>query len=253
MENRDRFTGRSENYSKYRPGYPVDLISVLEMSMGLTRDTIVADIGSGTGILARLFLDNGNRVYCIEPNDDMRARAESDLSGYANATVIEGTAESTGLPDQSVDMIVAGQAYHWFDREASSREFRRIVSGEGSLVLVWNDRVDKDTGINAAYEEICRKYGKGYHRSGSSVLEPDFADQLFREGLKKFLIPNPQKIDMETLKGRYLSSSYSLNPDDERYPGLIKALEKAFEKNKKKGFVTMEYETKVYAGKLLKS
>lgn len=250
MNNREKFTGRSANYSDFRPHYPSELLSLLERSADLSIASVIADIDSGTGILARLFLENGNKVYCVEPNYEMRARAASDLSNWKNAVIIDGSAEATGLPDHSVDLIIAGQAYHWFNQEKSKREFNRIITDRGSLALVWNDRVETGKGINSAYEQICRTYSRGYHSRGSTFLSPDFENQLFGQSLKKFTISNPQRMNLETLIGRYRSSSYSLEPGEKRYRNAVEALENAFYSYAKDGYVTMEYETRVFTGML---
>ena len=112
---RERFSGRAEYYSKYRPNYPVSILQYLERELGLSRNAVVADIGSGTGIFAELLLRNGNRVFGVEPNDDMRTIAESTLSSYENFTSIKGSAEHTTLPAASVDYVTAAQSFHWFD------------------------------------------------------------------------------------------------------------------------------------------
>jgi ubiquinone/menaquinone biosynthesis C-methylase UbiE len=127
-----RFSSRVENYVKYRPGYPPAILDLLRDKCGLTSASTVADIGSGTGILTGLLLKSGARVFGVEPNPDMRAAGERLLAGQANFTSLAGTAEATTLPAQSVGIITAGQAFHWFDREPTRREFQRILQPGGS-------------------------------------------------------------------------------------------------------------------------
>ena len=118
MENAvPRFSGRVENYVKYRPGYPQAIIDLLRKECHLTTNALIADIGSGTGKLAEVFLNNGYRVLGIEPDPEMRAAAEYVLGQYPTFTSIAASAEATELPDRSVDVVTAGQAFHWFDRE----------------------------------------------------------------------------------------------------------------------------------------
>jgi ubiquinone/menaquinone biosynthesis C-methylase UbiE len=134
-----RFSDRVENYVRYRPTYPQVVVETLAVECHLTTASIIADIGSGTGILTKLFLDNGNRVL-VEPNREMREAGERLLVDCAGFTSIAATAESTTLPDHSVDFVTAGQAFHWFDREKARAEFTRILKPGGWVVLVWNDR-----------------------------------------------------------------------------------------------------------------
>ena len=104
-----RFSDRVAYYIKYRPGYPAKVITLLNREIGLSPATVIADIGSGTGISSELFLKNGNRVFGVEPNQPMREAAESRLAGYDAFISINGTAEATTLPDASVDLVTAGQ------------------------------------------------------------------------------------------------------------------------------------------------
>lgn len=135
-----RFSSRVENYSRYRPSYPRQVLELLFEECGLTAASIIADIGSGTGIMTRLFLENGNQVFAVEPNREMRQEAEWNLASYSHFVSVDATAEATTLRAGSVDFVVAAQAFHWFDREKVRPEFVRILKPEGWVVLVWNDR-----------------------------------------------------------------------------------------------------------------
>src|ERR1700733_7160637 len=135
-----RFSSRVDDYVRFRPGYPLEIIGLLKKECGLTANSVIADIASGTGIFTRMLLENGNRVFGIEPNDEMKRAGERFLADYPRFTSIAGTAEATTLPDGSVDIVTAAQAAHWFDGENARREFIRNLKPGGWLVLVWNDR-----------------------------------------------------------------------------------------------------------------
>src|SRR5712691_7831802 len=137
---KQRFSNRVADYVRYRPGYPPAVLDLLRTDCGLRPDHVVADIGSGTGILSKLFLENGNRVFGVEPNAEMRQAGEEYLASYDGFSSIEGSAESTTLADSSVDFITAAQAFHWFDPQAARREFARILKPGGWVVILWNDR-----------------------------------------------------------------------------------------------------------------
>lgn len=136
MDSGKRFSKHAEYYDKYRPGYPESLLAYFDSEVGFSPKSIVADIGSGTGILSAMFLKNGNMVFGVEPNEDMRRIAEANLGSYPNFRSVDGSAESTNLRESSVDFITAGQSFHWFDRPRARKEFRRILRNEGWVVLV---------------------------------------------------------------------------------------------------------------------
>lgn len=131
-----RFTGRVESYARHRPSYPWAVIELFERECGLASDSVVADVGSGTGILSTLFLENGNRVFGVEPNAEMRAAAERLLGDRSRFTSVAGTAEDTTLEAGSVDLVVAGQAFHWFDAGRARAEFARTLSPDGWVALI---------------------------------------------------------------------------------------------------------------------
>ena len=135
-----RFSSRVENYIRYRPGYPHAIVELLQNECHLTPDSVIADVGCGTGMFARLFLENGNRLFGIEPNAEMRKAGDDFLAGYPKFQSIDGKAETTTLPDRSVDFVTAAQAAHWFHRQDARREFVRILKPGGWAVMVWNER-----------------------------------------------------------------------------------------------------------------
>jgi len=246
-----RFSGRVENYIKYRPGYPPAVIDLLKQECALARESVIADIGSGTGILSELFLKNGNRVYGVEPNREMREAGEGLLKPYLNFISVTGTAETTTLPESSVDFVTAGQAFHWFDREKARCEFRRILKPRGWVVLIWNERLTEISPFLRAYEELLHKFGADYaavdHRHvDAEAIETFFAPQPFI--LRQF--ENRQVVDFEGAKGRLLSSSYTPEPGDPNFQPMLENLRKIFDKFQSDGKVAFDYLAQMYLGQL---
>ncbi|MBO9732327.1 MAG: class I SAM-dependent methyltransferase [Chitinophaga sp.] len=250
MKNTERFSTRVDNYVKYRPHYPVAIIPYLATATGLTRATIVADIGAGTGISAQPFLDNGNKVYAVEPNTEMREKSVQLLQRYPGFSALAGSAEHTTLPDASVDLIVAGTAFHWFDQAATAAEFRRIGRKDAYVVLMWNVR-QAELPFEKGYEKLLHQFGTDYkdmqHRNvGASQLAGFFQPGTMQE--KSF--QNAQIFDFPALKGRLLSSSYAPEKGHPVYDDMIRALEDLFEKYQEQGMVKFHYETMLYIGKV---
>lgn len=251
----ERFSSRVENYIKYRPGYPQGVISLLKDDCGMTEQSVIADVGSGTGILAELFLKNGNTVYGVEPNREMREAGERALRAYTNFRSIDGTAEATTLAGGSVDFVTAGQAFHWFDREEARREFTRILKPGGWAVIIWNDRWTEeragDSPFLLAYDRLLIRYGTDYEAVNhtnvdKSAIAEFFAPQDFH--LK--ILENRQVFDFEGLRGRLLSSSYTPEEGHHNYRPMLEELERIFRACQINGQVTFEYDTKIYYGQL---
>ena len=250
IDSTQRFSSRVENYIKYRPGYPPAILDLLKEKCGLTRGSIIADIGSGTGILTELFLRNGNPVFGVDPNRAMREAAEQLLGQYSKFTSISGTAEATTLKDRSVDFVTASQAFHWFDRERSRQEFLRILRPGGWTVLIWNER-NLNGPFAKAYECLLRTYGTDYEEVNHQHTDAKAIGPFF--GATKYLLadfPNRQVFDREGLKGRLLSSSYAPEPGHPRYAPMLEALNSLFTRYQTNGNVVFEYDTLVYYGRL---
>jgi len=245
-----RFTTRVENYVKYRPEYPARIVRLLASRCGLSSESAIADVGSGTGILAKLFLQNGNIVYAVEPNDAMRTAGEELLKNYPKFTSIKSTAESTSLPSASVDFVTAGQAFHWFEPVNTRNEFCRILRPEGWVALIWNERRLDSTPFLRAYEQLLLTWGTDYqqvrHDRGDERIADFFAPGTF--SLETF--PNVQELDWDGLKGRVLSASYTPGTDDPNYEPMLAGLEKIFRKHCENGIVAFQYNTNVYFGQL---
>jgi SAM-dependent methyltransferase len=249
MKSTARFSDRVANYVKFRPGYPSALLSLLENETGFDQQKDIADIGSGTGLLSKLFLGNDNLVYGVEPNDEMRNAAEKLLDDFINFVSINGTAENTALADESVDLITSGQAFHWFDSGRAKLEFMRILKPGGYVVLIWNERVKSDSPVMEGYEKLLLKHGTDYLKvKHENLTNKDFNKFYGVKNFKLARLDNYQIFDYAGLKGRLLSSSY-ISPDNKK---MIAELKNLFDKTNKGGKIKFEYETKVYYGKIKK-
>ncbi|HEX8173637.1 MAG TPA: class I SAM-dependent methyltransferase [Pyrinomonadaceae bacterium] len=248
----ERFSTRVENYVKYRPGYPQAVVELLKAECGLTASCIIADVGSGTGILSEMFLKNGNVVYGVEPNREMREAGERLLGAYTNFRSVEGTAEETTLDDGSVDFVTAGQAFHWFDRTGARREFLRILKPAGWTVFLWNERRTDTTPFLVAYEKMLIEYGTDYETVNHTNIDERVIREFFAPGdfhLKIF--QTRQVFDFESLRGRLLSSSYVPEENEPNYAPMLKELERIFKAHETGGEVAFEYDTKIYYGQLM--
>jgi SAM-dependent methyltransferase len=245
-----RFTGRASFYSTSRPSYPRGILDILRSEINFDETYTIADIGSGTGLLSQLFLENGNRVLAVEPNDEMRGWAEKSLDKFPKFLGIRGTAEQTGLESASVDLVVIGQALHWFDCEGSSREFGRILKTNGHVCIVYNDRNNEDSFMKD-YDKIVRKYAR--NRASVPTIDDAYLSRFFKSGkYSKFVLANEQLLDMEGLLGRMTSASYMPSPSDaDQFALLREDVARLFNTYRKQGKVRLLYDTTVLLGKIL--
>ena len=246
-----RFSNRVADYVRYRPRYPAQVIETLVAETGLTPNALIADVGSGTGFSAEMFLRHGNRVFGVEPNADMRAAGEEVLAGYANFASIAGSAEATTLPDASVDYVIAGQAFHWFDLPAATREFSRILRPGGWAALFWNTRSEASSPFMAEYEALLRRYshdyGDVYH---TRLTDADYRRFFARGEFSYRAFPNPTQLDLEQLVGRTLSGSYMPAPASPEAAVVRQELERLFIAHQVAGAVRYEYVTELYFGRV---
>jgi len=247
----ERFTQTVEAYIKYRPGYPDEVLQTLIRNCGLTNKSIIADIGSGTGLLTELMLKNGNRVYGVEPNSAMREAGEQYLANYHHSNQfisVNGTAEATTLPSRSIDIITVATAFHWFDAVKTKIEFQRIIKPEGWVLLVWNVR-DKDSALIQEYEQLITDYGTDYCQTAASHFDkPAVAEFFAPNPLHTKSIKNSQHFDWEGLQGRVLSTSYCPSIDDPKYHAMMQQLRVIYDRYQQHGFVEFLYQTKLYYG-----
>jgi len=245
-----RFSDRVQNYVRYRPGYPAEVLHILRDGCGLTPNHLVADIAAGTGTFTRLLLQHGNRVFAVEPNAEMRDAAIGLLTDFESVSFVTGTAEQTTLAGESVDFVTAAQAAHWFDRDRARREFSRILRPHGWCALIWNERRTDGTPFLREYEDLLMKFGTDYkevrHEQTTATISDFFAPMPYQEETAEMR----QEFDFEGLAGRLLSSSYAPLEDHPSHAPMMKELERIFRKHAKDGTVEFEYTTRVFFGRL---
>jgi len=245
-----RFSDRVENYARFRPGYPPEVLDLLRTECGLQPYHVIADIASGTGIFTKLLLENGNPVFAVEPNPEMREAGSQLLATYEKLTAVAGSAEETTLPSASVDFVTAAQAAHWFDRDRARREFARILKPSGWCVLIWNERRTATTPFLRDYEELLLTYGTDYkevrHERTTAVIHEFFAPSPYQE----HVFDLRQQFDYEGAAGRLLSSSYAPLEDHPNHAPMMRELERIIRAHAHRGLVEFEYNTRVYYGRL---
>ena len=250
---KERFSSRVEAYAKYRPGYPAGMYALFRDVMGLTKDPVVADIGSGTGLSAEPLLKDGCTVHCVEPNPDMRAAAERMLGKYPGFRSVDGSGEQTKLPDRCVDLVFCAQAFHWFDHAKAAVEFKRICESGGHVAIVWNKRKTTTSPFLTAYDDLLVRYGTDYTKVAHErvALTLDEFSSLFGVPFTLATFENAQHFDLEGLRGRVESSSYTPQPGEKGHAELFAGLDELFAKHAHAGRVAFEYDTEVYHAKIL--
>lgn len=241
----ERFSNRVENYVKYRPDYPREIIGHLEENCGLTSNSVIADIGCGPGISSRMFLERGNRVIGVEPNAAMRSAAEV-LLGSMDFWAVDGTSDETTLADSSIDMIVAAQAFHWFDAERTRPEFKRILKPDGHVVLIWNERQLATTPFLVEYEAFLLKYADDYAHVRHENIQVKELQDFFQNEYGSATFSNQQIFDFEGLKGRMLSASYMPSESDPKFETVVEDLRCLFAKHAENDRITVLYDTNIY-------
>lgn len=245
-----RFSDRVENYVRYRPGYPAEVLDLLRVECGLRPSHIVADVASGTGAFTRLLLENGNTVFAVEPNAEMRETGAHQLDRYARLVSVAGTAEETTLDCASVDFVTAAQAAHWFDLPRARAEFARILKPGGWCVLIWNERRTASTSFLREYEQLLLTYATDYkevrHERTTGIIHEFLAPAPFREQVFDLR----QQFNYEGTAGRLLSSSYAPLEGHPSHAPMMRELQRIFRAHATDNVVEFEYSTRVYYGKL---
>jgi SAM-dependent methyltransferase len=250
-DSKERFSNRVADYVRYRPGYPRAILELLRDECALTPQSVIADVGSGTGILTRLLLENGNVVYGVEPNAQMRQAGEEFLAAYPKFRSVAAAAEATTLPDASVDFVMAAQAFHWFDAQAARAEFRRILRPQAWAVVIANHRKKDSTPFLRAYEAFLRSFGTDYGKVAETYPSAARMNGFFGAGkFREHTAPNRQIFDFDGLSGRLRSSSYAPPPEHPSHQPMIAALKELFDAHSDGGNVSFDYLTYIYYGQL---
>lgn len=250
MDNTQKFSGLANDYKIGRSAYANTFIESLYSGYGFSEQSVIADIGSGTGKLAKQLLDKGSFVYCIEPNEDMRRIAIEELGKYKSFRPVDGTAEETKLDEKSVDYITVAQAFHWFHVAPFKKECRRILRDNGMVLLIWNMR-DMANEVNRVSFEIFSKYCSDFKGFGGGIQKDDIRIRQFFEDRYEYVeFDNPIFYDKDTFISRSLSGSYSLRKGDVNYSEYFDSLLKMFETYSKDNVITMANKTVAYVGRM---
>lgn len=250
MDTTRKFEGRADDYTAGRPTYARELIGCLFNDYGLSEASVIADIGSGTGKFAKHLLERGSKVYCVEPNEDMRHAAEKELCQFKKFHSVQGNAENTTLESGSVDHITAAQAFHWFDVDKFKKECSRIIRNNGKIFLLWNVRDNSDSlnqELYRVYSRYCPNF-KGF--SGGIVKDDPRIKAFFCKQYDYISFDNPLCLDRERFIARSLSGSYSLKADDEEYDAYIENLLRLFDKYSEQGAVMVANQSVAYIGSI---
>ncbi|MDE2262345.1 MAG: class I SAM-dependent methyltransferase, partial [Gammaproteobacteria bacterium] len=246
LSSSDRFLGRVEAYAKYRPSYPAAAIDLLEARCGLRHGADAVDLGSGTGILSALLIKRGARVFGIEPNREMRYYSDLAVSGEFHSD--SGTAERTHMPDRFFDLLVSGQAFHWFDPQRTRVEALRILKPGAWAALLWNERPKGLVPFLEDYEALLRRYAPEYDAVTRLRAQEDGIHQFFGHAPELETFANEQVLDFDGLAGRVMSSSYAPMPDRPEHAPLMEGLREVFDRHQREDKVVFPYRTLVYFG-----
>ena len=246
-----RFSGLVDNYVKYRPTYPDEVITLLRDECNLSAKSLTADIGAGTGIFTGLLLNKDYKVLAVEPNEAMREAAIQQYGSNKDFTPVNGTAEATTLASSSIDLIVCAQAFHWFNDEKTRVEFKRILKDKGKAALIWNNRLQDADDFSVAYENLLKHdsidYNKVNHRNISEINFKAF----FKHGDYQFVkFPNKQVFDEDGFLGRAFSSSYVPAEGSEEGKKFREILKEMFVRYNQNGSISFHYQTEVYLGEV---
>ncbi|TWJ01449.1 methyltransferase family protein [Mucilaginibacter frigoritolerans] len=246
-----RFTDRVDNYVKYRPNYPDEVISYLQKECGLTSNSVIADVGAGTGIFTGLLLNKGYKVYAVEPNEAMLQAAIDQYGNNSQFIPVNGTAEATTLPINTIDLIVCAQAFHWFNEEKTAVEFKRILKTGVKAALVWNNRLPDADEFSKAYENLLKQDAIDYNKVNHRKIGEINFKRFFKDGnysVTKF--PNEQVFDLDGLFGRTFSSSYVPAEGSEEGGKFRTLLKDVFDRYNQNGQVSFHYQTEIYMGEV---
>ena len=211
-------TGKAQSYDLGRPAYPAAFYDWLYGKLELDRGAVIADIGAGTGTVTKDFLERGSRVVAVEPDDDMRRILAEKLSAFEHCTVLGNSAEDTGIPSDSIDLIFCGNAYHWFDRAKAIPEFRRILKDNNSTNVV----------IATLFKP--QDMPAPFHTMTSREFD--------------FIVDQSWSVHLSG----HLSASFNPNPGDDNYDDFVQTLRRYFDQHSRDGLLKTEFRLSCTAG-----
>jgi SAM-dependent methyltransferase len=248
-DNTQRFSDRVDAYVRARPGYPPALLPFLHEQLHLSPADPVADVGAGTGLLTELFVAAGHPTFAVEPNGSMRAAAIDRLGSHANFHPVDATAEATTLPDGSVALVTAAQAFHWFDVEKARAEFARILRPSGAVAIIWNERRRSPDNFTGPYQDLVDRHKVDRASATRHTMTDDALARFFApHGFRTAAFDNPQHLDRPGVLARLASSSYMPLPPDPRHAAVIADAAELFDRHQRDGVVTIDHDTRVYYG-----
>jgi SAM-dependent methyltransferase len=248
----ERFGTRAAAYARARPGYPDFAVAALARALDLPAAATIVDVGCGTGLSCEPFLRAGFTVIGVEPNGPMRAHAQQRLSRFPCFRAVEGRAEDTGLEAASADMLIAAQAFHWFDVGAARTEALRILRPPLRAALIWNDRSAEGSAFAVGYEELLRTYSPDYLELRHRHERRDRIDAFFGDrAWRTVTVTHSDALDYERLADRLNSASYVPAAGDPRHEPMMIALQQLFAQTAQHGRVVMEFGTRMIIGEML--
>lgn len=243
--NQGCFTDRAENYLKGRPEYPAEFIEYLYNELGISKNDSIADIGSGTGKMSKLFLEKGNKVFCVEPNIDMRSLSNELLNHYKHYVSIAKPAEDTGIKSNVVDYIVCGNSYDYFDRNLAKPEFKRILKKTGKVIVTYYGQQNEK--VSEEIEELNSKYGL---KQTYTIPQKnrDFSDIFTKDKFIEKIFEHKFSESYEDFIAGCLSSSHAPKPNTENYNLYCDGLKKIFNNNKTNEKLELTFRLKCLIG-----
>ncbi len=256
MDSTQRFSDRVDSYRHYRPRYPGEIVDFLRDHCHLDPHASIVDVAAGTGLLTEIFLARDYAVTAVEPNDAMRDACASLIHRFPKLRCVSGTAEMTGLPSHSADLVTVAQALHWFDLPPARAEFLRVLRPGGWCAIAYNERRVGGDPFHDGYERILREFGIDYEMVRSKYPHKQRLGEFFDSGgtrsgtMRRVTFQNAQSFDLDGLRGRILSSSYMPQPGHPRYTAMMRQIEKLFAQCQDDGHVRMDYDCIVSYGRL---
>jgi ubiquinone/menaquinone biosynthesis C-methylase UbiE len=246
----DRFLGKTDDYVKFRPGYPIEILDYLSKNHGFSSNAICAEVGSGTGKFSELLLQNKNKVFAVEPNGEMRGAAEKSLTAFQSFKSVSGDSVNTTLEKGSIDFIFCAQALHWFANENTAKEFKRILKPNGRVVIIWNKKAYEKSsfmkGIHKIFIEDCIDF---LSVKLENIADKEILSSLFKDNYDSYSIDTKQTFNLDGLIGRMMSASYAPPEGHPKHQKFISEIKKLFQSEEKKGSVEFLYETVTYVFK----